>query len=160
MPGGPVLDLAAERVVEGLDDRGDGKRRGRVDALAEAEPENAARRDLGDQGDIAGPGGLVVPAERTVPVEILPAVAHPDIAGARLPEAVRLALVGRSEREVVVALLRRKQAARAVADDRGEVVVSGHPQPRGEENMRLQRRIALQAIADDQDVAIRVGRDL
>src|SRR5438067_3204438 len=86
----PIDDLLLQYVVEGLDQAGDRQGGGGFGAAAEAERQDGAARQFAGQRDIARAGDAVFPAHRAVMVEILPAVARPDIAGAGPPERVLL----------------------------------------------------------------------
>src|SRR5262249_9541571 len=101
-----IGDLVLQHVLEWLHDARYRQRRGRFTAAAEPEREHDSTRHLADQRDVARPGGLVLPGHRAVAVEILPAVARPDIAGARAPGSITLLRIGRGERAADRPLLR------------------------------------------------------
>ena len=90
--------MLLQQVVERLQQAADRQGRRRLGAAAKAERQHRAARQFGDQRDIARPGRAIFPGHRAVAGEILPAVASADIAGARPPDRVALALVDRGER--------------------------------------------------------------
>src|SRR5260221_503226 len=76
--------------------------------------------------------------------------------GARRPEGTLCP----GERQGKGFLLGGEHPARPVAQDGGNVVAAGDSEAWGKKDVGLQRRVAIEAIGDDQNVAVRVRRHL
>ncbi len=145
----PAAHEGLADVVIALDDAGPGEEARPLDMLGEAQRQDALRvGQLAHQGDVAGLGPLPGPGHAAVPVEVLPAVRGPHIAGAGPAEAV---LGGEAERVVV------GHRIELVLDPGGIVPAVAAEMGR---QQHVEPALGLQAVVDEQHVPLRVGEDL
>ena len=112
------------------------QRGGGFGAAAKAERQDRPARQFAHQRDIARARPVVLPGQRAVAGEILPAVAAADIAGAGRAEGVVLLLDRRRRAPARTAPARPHSTRRdAVALDRGDIVVAGAAEMRREQRV-------------------------
>ena len=155
----PQRGVLLHEVVEGLQEAADREGRRRLGAAAKAERQHRAARQFGDQRDVARPGPPVLPAHPAVAGEILPAVADADVAGARPPNRVALALVDRGEGGAERPLLGAQGEPAVMRHHRRGVAVAGRAQMRRQQDVGTQPVVAIEPAFDRQHVAPRSRRD-
>ena len=115
---------------------------------------------LAHQGDRPGAGGGVLPGHSPVAVEVLPAVAGFGAADRAAPPCVGAVRVDRRQRQPERPLLRPQHGAAAeISRPHAEIAGRVAAQTRRQQRIGSQRRVSLQSIAHQQDVASLRGAD-
>src|SRR5205085_2169959 len=158
VPERPAAALPLPGNRERLRQRGERQRRRRFGAAAEAERQHGLTRQLPEQRDVAGPGGVVLPGEGAVASKVLPAIAAADESRAGAAPGVLLSRVDGGEGQPERTLLRPQQLAAAVLHDGRAVVGAGAAQVWREQRVGAQRRIAVEGDLDEQHIAVLARR--
>ena len=158
MPERPAAALSLPGNRERLRQRGERERRCRFGAAAEAERQHGLPRQLTEQRDVAGPGGVVLPGQCAVARKVLPAIARADESRAGAAPGVLLSRVDGGEGQPEGSLLGPQQLAAAVLHDGRAVVGAGAAQVWREQRVGTQCRIAVEDDLDEQHIAVLARR--